>query len=141
MRDATDRPPEVLAAGGVVWRARAGGGVEVVVIHRPHRSDWSLPKGKLEDSDGSMADCARREVAEETGLECVLGDELAPMRYEDHKGRAKEVRFWTMTVVGGAFTPNDEADELRWVTPAEAVALLTYASERDVVLAALELLG
>lgn len=141
MGDGGDRPPQVLAAGGVVWRARSGGGVEVVVIHRPHRADWSLPKGKLEPADASLADCARREVVEETGLDCVLGDELPPTRYEDHKGRPKEVRFWTMTVVGGEFVPNDEADELRWVAPSDAVELLTYPSERDVVLAALELLG
>lgn len=131
-------PPEVLAAGGVVWRPRPGGGVEVVVIHRPHRQDWSLPKGKLEPGDASLADCAVREVAEETGLTCALGVELPPTRYEDHKGRAKEVRFWTMTVVAGDFRANDEADEFRWLAPAEAVELLTYPTERDVVLAALE---
>ncbi len=138
MGEAAHLPPEVLAAGGVVWRARAGGGVEIVVIHRPHRHDWSLPKGKLEPDDGSLAACALREVAEETGLDCALGEELPATRYEDHKGRSKEVRFWTMTVLGGSFAPNDEADELRWVSPTEALAQLSYASEREVVLAALE---
>lgn len=137
MADPSGRP-EVLAAGGVVWRPRDGGGVEIVVVHRPHRQDWSLPKGKLDPTDDSLAACALREVWEEAGFHCALGEELPATRYEDHKGRAKEVRYWTMTVTGGAFAPNDEVDELRWVTPQEAMALLNYATERDTVLAALE---
>jgi 8-oxo-dGTP diphosphatase len=35
------------------------------------------------------------------------------------------------------FTPNDETDELRWLTPQEALALLTHERDRDVVAAAL----
>ena len=31
--------------------------------------------------------------------------------------------------------PNDEVDELRWVTPDEARALLTYDRDRDVLAA------
>jgi 8-oxo-dGTP diphosphatase len=130
----------VLAAGGVVWRARDGGGVEVLVVHRPHRRDWSLPKGKVEPGE-SLAACARREVLEEAGYVCDLGDELPATRYEDDKGRPKEVRFWTMTVRSGSFRPNGEVDEVRWLAPAEAVDVLTYESERDTLLAALELLA
>ncbi len=115
--------------------------MEIVVVHRPHRQDWSLPKGKLERADASMAACALREVHEEAGFQCALGEELPPTAYEDHKGQAKEVRYWTMTVVGGAFAPNDEVDELRWVTPGEAMELLHYATERVTVLAALERLS
>ncbi len=36
-----------------------------------------------------------------------------------------------MTVVQeGAFAPDDEVDELRWVTRAEAAELLTYDHDR-----------
>jgi 8-oxo-dGTP diphosphatase len=34
------------------------------------------------------------------------------------------------------FEPNDEADDARWVTPEEALALLSYDRDRDVVRAA-----
>ena len=143
-----DRPPapdvpaaEVLAAGGVVWRRAADGGAEIAVIHRPHRRDWSLPKGKLEPADASLAACALREVAEEAGLVCELGAELPASRYVDHRGRAKEVRWWVMTVASGAFVPNEEADELRWVTPAEASRLLDYDTDRAVLASALAVVG
>ena len=38
-----------------------------------------------------------------------------------------------MQVVSGTFTPNDEVNELRWVTVDEAAALVTYDRDRDVI--------
>lgn len=126
--------PEVRAAGGLVVRegGDGGGGVEVAVVHRPRYDDWSLPKGKLDPGE-SWADAALREVAEETGFRCELGPELAPARYRDRKGRDKLVRFYRMRPVEGRFEPNDEVDELRWLAPAEALELLGYERDRELV--------
>lgn len=123
----------VEAAGGVIVRVGAEG-PEICVVHRPHREDWSLPKGKLDPGE-SFEEAARREVLEETGLTVSLGEELASTHYEDQKGRPKVVRYWRMTVVGEdpGFQPNDEVDELRWLTPADALALLSYEHDRVLV--------
>ena len=122
----------VRAAGGLVTRP-AGDGVEVLVVHRPRYDDWSLPKGKAEPGE-SDEDTARREVEEETGYGCALGEELASDRYVDRRGRDKLVRYWRMTVEReGAWAPNDEVDDRRWLPPAEAVHLLTYDADRDLV--------
>jgi 8-oxo-dGTP diphosphatase len=126
---------EVKAAGGVVWR-RGAGGVEVAVAHRPHREDWSLPKGKLDPGE-SWEEAAVREVEEEIGYRCKLGRELPHISYLDQKGRPKVVRYWLMEPVSGEFTPNDEVDELRWLIPAAAAALLTYPHDRELVSSAL----
>jgi 8-oxo-dGTP diphosphatase len=117
---------EVKAAGGVVWRRAPGGLVELVVVHRPRYDDWSLPKGKL-DAGETWEDAALREVEEEVGLRCRLGDELPPVGYRDNKGREKVVRYWLMEPEDGPapFTPNDEVDEMRWVDAAAAAALLS----------------
>jgi 8-oxo-dGTP diphosphatase len=122
---------EVKAAGGVVWR-RGAGGIEVAVCHRPHRQDWSLPKGKLDPGE-SWEDAAVREVREEIGFECRLGRELDPTSYRDQKGRAKVVRYWLMEPVSGEFEPNAEVDELRWLIPSAAAELLTYEHDRELV--------
>jgi 8-oxo-dGTP diphosphatase len=120
---------EVEAAGGLVWRRRDGV-LETVLVHRPRYDDWSLPKGKL-DAGESFEDAALREVEEETGLRCELGDFLGETTYRDNKDREKLVRFWTMEAGEGDFSPDDEVDELRWVPLAEAAALLSYDFDRE----------
>ena len=119
----------VRAAGGVVSRPPG----EFLVVHRPRYDDWSLPKGKVEPGEADE-DAARREVAEETGYLCTLGDELATIRYIDRKGRDKQVRFWKMTIAGEvAWAPNDEVDERRWISAAVAATLLTYEADRQLL--------
>jgi 8-oxo-dGTP pyrophosphatase MutT (NUDIX family) len=119
----------VHAAGGVVLRDGL-----VAVVHRPRYDDWSLPKGKLDPGE-SFEEAALREVEEETGLRCRLVRDLPTVRY-DVRGRLKEVRYWAMEVADETpFVPNEEVDEVRWLEPAEAVALLSYDRDREPVLA------
>jgi 8-oxo-dGTP diphosphatase len=122
--------PEVLAAGGVVVRDDG----RVAVIHRPRYDDWSLPKGKLDPGE-SFEDGALREVLEETGVTGVIREELRPVTYVDRKGRDKLVRWYRMEIAGDppAFSPNDEVDELRWLAPREALDLVSYQHDRDLL--------
>ena len=119
------------AAGGLVVRDGPRG-PEAAVVHRPRYDDWSLPKGKLRAGE-RWQDAALREVREETGMRCELGDELAPARYRDRKGRPKLVRYWLMRPIDGSFEPGDEVDELRWLDPERAAELLDYEHDRALV--------
>jgi 8-oxo-dGTP diphosphatase len=108
----------------------------VAVIHRPKYDDWSLPKGKLEAAE-SFEDGALREVEEETGVRCRLVRELPSTEYRDAKGREKLVRYWLMEPLADCgFVPDAEVDGLRWLEPEEALPLLTYDRDRDVLRAA-----
>ena len=122
---------EIHAAGGVVVRDG-----RIAVVHRPRYDDWSLPKGKLDPGE-SFEQAALREVQEETGLVCELGEELSSTTYHDRKGRFKLVRYWLMDAVEGEFEPNDEVDELRWLIPSAAAGLLSYPRDRELVALAL----
>ncbi|MDT3441658.1 MULTISPECIES: NUDIX hydrolase [unclassified Pseudofrankia] len=126
---------EVRAAGGVVWRPAAGGGIEIVLVHRPRYDDWSLPKGKLDDGETWLA-AAVREVAEETGLAVEVGAPLGDVTYPVHRHgipATKVVRYWALRATGGTFAPNEEVDQLRWLPPDAAMSLLAHDLDREIV--------
>ncbi len=129
------RPPTIVhAAGGVISRQKRDARIEVLLIHRPHREDWTFPKGKLESGETHEA-CALREVEEETGLRCALGLELPSTSHTDGKGRLKLVRYWTMYPIGGVAEPRNEVDAVQWVSLEGAARTLTYERDCDLLAA------
>ena len=98
-------------------------------MHRPRYEDWTFPKGKAEP-DESDEDCALREVEEETGLVCVLADELPSTSYQDAAGRPKRVRYWRMGVTGGELRFAHEVDDARWLDVVSAAPTLSYEHDR-----------
>ena len=124
----------IRAAGGVVRR----GGL-IAVVHRPHRDDWSLPKGKLEPGEDD-ATAAVREVREETGRDAVIEQDLGTVSYEVASGRPKTVRWYLMTASADADDLADDVDDVRWLAPEKLGEILTYATDRDVIARAREYL-
>ena len=133
----------VRAAGGLVWRrgtTTAPDDFEVLVIHRPRYDDWSLPKGKADHDDESDETCALREVEEETGLRCVIDADLGSASYTDRNGRPKVVRWFLMHPEDASLphrpdTDADvpEVDEVRWMAADDAIVLLSYEHDRELV--------
>ena len=118
---------EIRACGGLIVRDG-----RVAVVHRAEYDDWTFPKGKADPGE-SDEECALREVEEETGMRCELGRELSTTRHPDREGTPKRVRWWLMQPASGDFEPNEEVDELRWLTPAEARELLTYPGDAELL--------
>ncbi|OOB92087.1 NUDIX hydrolase [Rathayibacter sp. VKM Ac-2630] len=126
----------VYAAGAVCWRIIEGR-PHILVIHRPHRSDVSLPKGKVDPGE-SLPETAVREIREETGLAVGLGVPLGSTEYTLPNGRAKAVHYWAARVSEKAvlhsdFLPNREVEALEWVTPKRARGYLTYPHDVAIV--------
>lgn len=138
--DAPAAPALVRAAGAVLWRERAGR-LEVALVHRPRYRDWSWPKGKLDPGE-SVAAAAVREVAEETGIDVVLGAPLPMLRYRTPDGAGKQVRYWAARAAtdddGPALAarapvtpaPLSEIDDVVWVSAQTAAELLTRVTDR-----------
>lgn len=121
----------IRAAGTVPWRRTDDGSVEVALVHRPHRGDWSLPKGKLDPGEG-WREAAVRETEEEAGLTGELGIEVAGVAYL-FIATPKVVRYWVLRVTEDRFAPNDEVDELAWVALDDAVRRAPYRGDRLVL--------
>jgi len=122
----------VLAAGGLVLRRGDTGRVQVAVVHRPLREDWSFPKGKAEPAE-TLTECALREVLEETGLRCAILAFVGTTQYTDRRNRPKIVAYWAMAPRSGVFRPSQEVDELRWVELGSAGQVLTYRRDRELL--------
>ena len=131
--DSAPASKAVLAAGAVLWRPNGDpSSPEIAIIHRPRYDDWSLPKGKVDPGETEPV-AAVREVHEETGYSSHLGRRLAAVSYPVEQG-IKKVRYWAARCVdGGAFTPNSEVDELKWLPVAEAMKQLEYPYDRKVL--------
>ena len=121
----------VAAAGGAVWRRADDGTLEVALVHRPRYDDWSLPKGKLDAGEHALT-AAVREIDEETGLDVIAGRRSVRTGYPVLEG-LKRVDYWVMQALGGAFEPDDEVDELRWLPVREAAALCAHDQDREVL--------
>jgi len=129
----------ILGGGGVVTRHNDGE-LEVLMVHRPKHLDWSLPAGKLDPGE-TLAECALREVYEESGCVCELGRELGMAEYTDRRGRIRQVHYWEMDAIAGDFTPNAEVDAIAWVPVVESLSHFTNERDLEMVSAFLALVG
>jgi 8-oxo-dGTP diphosphatase len=129
--------PAIRAAGVVLLRGE-GDSTEVLIVHRPGRADWSLPKGKIDPGEHVVA-AAIRECDEETGFTPVLQTPLATQTYSV-ESRPKVVNYWRARARAEEdFTPDDEIDQIRWIPAVEAAGHLTYPSDVGLVETAAQL--
>jgi 8-oxo-dGTP pyrophosphatase MutT (NUDIX family) len=116
---------KVIQAGGGLVENEKG---EVLLMFR--RGKWDLPKGKLDPGE-SLANCAIREVEEETGIRVQeLQKFLLITKHNYHDRGAeliKETHWWLMKANSRqALIPQTAEDitELKWFAPSELSVVL-----------------
>ena len=121
------KPALIRAAGAVVFR-RADKGVQLLLLRA--YANWDFPKGLVEPGEDDLA-CARREVAEETGLadlDFPFGEEFREtLPYSGGKVARYYLAETQEEVIVLPVSPElgrPEHDEWRWVTVDEAEDLL-----------------
>jgi 8-oxo-dGTP pyrophosphatase MutT (NUDIX family) len=126
------------SCGGIIIR-QLDDGPEIVLGRRNREGDrvtWSLPKG-TPDNNESTEQTALREVTEETGLEVRIVAPVGPIQYfftQRGKRIHKTVHYFLMEVTGGDMANHDhEFDEVAWMPIAEARALMSFPTEREIV--------
>ncbi len=126
--------PAELAAGGLIWSGRKQHR-RLAVVHRVKHNDWTLPKGRLAPQDATLQDTATREAKEETGYDVLCRRMAGSYSYVKDE-RPKVVVMWHMVcdkLAGPDVMDPKEIDEVRWLSPAEAISTLTHASEQEFV--------
>lgn len=102
-----------LAAGAVV-QDETGRVLLVLRAHEPEAGRWTIPGGHLEPGE-TLAQCAQREVGEETGLEVAVGRELGTVDIPNGD-ETIEAHDFAATVVGGTLLAADDAADAGWFT-------------------------
>lgn len=137
---------EQVSAGGAAFRQTAEG-YEIVVISVVPSRRWQLPKGLIDQGETPEV-AALREVREEAGIETELLAPVEKIEYwyvgEDRGERVrfhKSVHFFLLAYRSGVVENHDaEVAEARWVKIAEAVQMLAFKGEKEVVEKAVKLL-
>lgn len=121
------------SCGAVVYRM-GDNGPEVLLIKHRNGGHWAFPKGHVEKNE-TESETALREIREETGLEVDLDTGFREtVTYSPKAGVMKDVIYFSAKVRSEDARPQpEEVLELRWEPQDQAMALVTYATDRSVL--------
>ena len=98
---------------------------------QPHPHKWEFPGGKREGGE-SMAECLRRELREELGIEAEVGAEVW-RTVHTYPGRAPvALTFFAVPAYRGTLANHAFAD-LRWVAIAQLATLDFLDADRELI--------
>ena|SRR5215207_1512968 len=135
-----------ISSGGVAFRLQDSR-MEIAIVSVKPSLRWQLPKG-IVDPGESPEVTAVREVREEAGIETDLLSLIETIEYwyrSTKYGKPirfhKFVHFYLLSYRSGNVADHDhEVAEARWVSVEEAIELLAFKSEREVVKKAKEMI-
>jgi 8-oxo-dGTP pyrophosphatase MutT (NUDIX family) len=128
-----------VSAGGVAFRWMDSQ-PEIAIVSVKPKLRWQLPKGIVDPGESPQV-TAVREVREEAGVETELIKLIETIEYWYRSVKYgkpvryhKFVHFYLMEYKNGDVSDHDhEVEEARWVSFDEALEMLDFKSERDVV--------
>lgn len=117
---------DIVKAAAALVRDEQG---RVLLVQRgkdPEAGRWSIPGGKVEAGE-CLAETAAREVAEETGIDVRVGQEVYQLTFPIGDGRSFEIHDFVAEPIGGTLRAGDDAADVGWFTP-DAIETLPLTS-------------
>jgi 8-oxo-dGTP diphosphatase len=109
---------------------------KILLLRRKDNDKWTMPGGTL-DFNESLADCATREVREETGFQIritgLIGTYSDPqilIAYSDGEVRQEFTLVYAAEIESGELKIDEESKEAAWVPLSSAVELPLAESQR-----------
>ena len=135
-----------VSAGGVAFRWKDSE-PEIAIVSVKPKLRWQLPKGIVDPGEAPQV-TAVREVREEAGVETELIKLIETIEYWYRSVKYgkpvryhKFVHFYLLEYRSGNVSDHDhEVEEARWVGFDEALEMLEFKGERDVVQKAREMI-
>ena len=120
------------SCGAVVYQFRDG--TPLFLIEHMALGHVSLPKGHVEGNE-TEEETAAREIREETNLEVRMDTGFRhEISYSPYEGIEKLVVFFAAEAVPGRLVSQEcEVSALEWLPYEQAMAALTYDSDREVL--------
>ena len=142
------RTKQQTSSGGIIF-SREPDGLHIALIGRTTpkgQNIWCLPKGWVEPGE-TLEETALREVLEETGLEGRIEEKAGDISYwfYDRKENIrihKTVHFFLLQHLRGDTSQHDqEVEEVRWFKAEQAEDMLTYPTEKEILIKAMKTLN
>jgi len=140
--DAADSANRAQCVGAII-RDESGRMLLILRGHEPARGLWSIPGGRIEAGETDQQ-AVVREVREETGLAVTCGPLLGAVERPGVAGTVIDIRDYLAVPLAGTTIEaraGDDADDVRWVTDAEADAMDARGELTEGLLAAIRSWG
>lgn len=126
------------SAGGIVFNNQG----MVLITQNSSNHYWGFPKGQI-DQEEKPQEAALREVNEEAGVKAEIIQKIDDSKYvytRDCEKIFKIVSIYLMKYLSGDPINHDwEVSEAKWVKPEEALKILSFSSDKQLLKKALTL--
>lgn len=121
------------SCGAVIYRKNKGE-MEILLIKHKNGGHWAFPKGHVEKKE-TETETALREIREETGLKVKLDTDFrASVTYSPKPNVMKDVIYFAAKADSDDTKAQpEEVLDIRWEQPEQALELVTFANDRDIL--------
>lgn len=126
------------SCGAVIYRKNKGE-TEILLIQHKNGGHWAFPKGHVEKKE-TETETALREIREETGLKVKLDTGFrASVTYSPKPDVMKDVIYFAAKADSDDTKAQpEEVLAIRWERPEQAMELVTFANDKDILKSFLE---